>query len=281
MHKFFKYCLRQPSCFIGLFIVFMVICSAVLAPMISPMDPNGMSLVERLIPSLESSSRGMHILGTDSLGRDVLSRIIYGARISLMVGLISAFISIMIGVTLGLISGYFGGVVDAVIMRFADIQLAFPFILLALTVMATIGGGTEPLIFVLGIGHWMTYARVVRGEVLSLKNTEFVEAARASGLKNVKIIIKHILPNIVAPTIVLISFNVASNILNEASLSFLGIGVDVGTPSWGSLMAEGREYISTAWWVTTYSGLATMLTVLGINLLGDGVRDYLDPKLKK
>ena len=210
----------------------------------------------------------------------MLSRLIYGARVSLVVGLSAVLISGTVGLLLGLISGFFGGVVDDVIMRIADIQLSFPTILLALTIMAVLGSGLDKLILVLGLTGWVQYGRIVRGQVLSIKEDEFVLAARATGERRWRILFQHILPNIWSPVIVVASFSVASNIVAEASLSFLGVGVPPSIPSWGTMLADGRQYIGVADWLTIPAGLAISLTVLSINILGDWTRDFLDPRLK-
>jgi peptide/nickel transport system permease protein len=203
---------------------------------------------------------------------------VYGARVSLLVGVVSVMISGTLGVSLGLLTGYFGGWFDDLLMRLADIQLAFPFILLMLAVLAVIGPGLRNLIIVLGITGWVTYARVVRGQVLSLREKEFIEAARSIGVKDARIIFRHIMPNLLGPVIVIASFAVASTIISEASLSFLGLGVKPTTPTWGMMLSEGREYVRNAWWLTTLPGLAIAITVLGINMLGDWLRDVLDPR---
>ena len=249
--------------------------------MIAPSDPFGIRLVQRLKPPGYVNGAGITFwLGTDMLGRDVLSRIIYGARVSLVVGLSAVLISGTIGLLLGLVSGYFGGIVDDVIMRIADIQLSFPTILLALAIMAVLGSGLDKLILVLGLTGWVQYGRIVRGQVLSIKEEEFVLAARATGEKSWRILFQQILPNIWSPIIVIASFSIASNIVAEASLSFLGVGVPPGIPSWGTMLADGRQYIGVAEWLTIPPGVAISLTVLSINILGDWLRDYLDPRLK-
>lgn len=271
---------NSPTAIFGLIVVVIVVLCAIFAEVLTPYDPTSTELTLRLRPPwpLEGNPAG-HPLGTDALGRDILARLFYGARVSLLVGIVSVFISGTLGVTLGLLTGYFGGWFDDVLMRIADVQLAFPFILLMLAVLAVIGPGLRNLIIVLGVTGWVTYARVVRGQVLSLREKEFIEAARSIGVKNGRIIFRHIMPNLLGPVIVIASFAVASTIISEASLSFLGLGVKPTTPTWGMMLSEGREYVRNAWWLTTLPGLAIAITVLGINLLGDWLRDVLDPRM--
>lgn len=233
-----------------------------------------LNLAYRLTPPLVEPG---FPLGTDPLGRDVLARVIIGGEISLKVGVYSAFGAVVIGIIMGLVSGYYGGFLDMIVMRFADVQLALPFILLAITFIAVIGGGLTNMIILLIISQWVQYARLVRGSVLSLRDREFILAAKAIGVKDIRILFQHLLPNLIGPVIVLMTLNVANNILLESSLTFLGLGVDPVIPSWGGMLAEGRTYLQTAWWVSVFPGLAILLTVLGLNLLGDWLRDALDP----
>jgi peptide/nickel transport system permease protein len=270
---------RSPTAIFGLFVVTVVVLAAVFASVLTPYDPTSTQLTLRLRPPFPfPGNPAGHPLGTDALGRDILARMLFGARVSLLVGIVSVLISGTLGISLGMITGYFGGWFDDVMMRIADVQLAFPFILLMLAVLAVIGPGLGNLIMVLGVTGWVTYARVVRGQVFSLREKEFVEAARSIGVKNMRIIFRHILPNVIGPVIVIASFAVASTIISEASLSFLGLGVKPTTPTWGMMLSEGREYVRQAWWLTTLPGLAIAFTVLGINLLGDWLRDMLDPR---
>ena len=278
----------------GIFVLLFLVFVAIGAPWLAPVDPNIISVEVRLLPPAYAAGGALaHPLGTDGLGRDVLSRLIYGARVSLIVGFAAVVIAGLLGSILGLVSGYLGGRVDDVIMRIGDIQLAFPFILLAISVMAVLQarrGALQdtsmlnrllPLVLTLGITQWVTYARMARSVTLSLREQEFVEAARAVGVRTGTIIFRHIMPNAVTPVIVVASFNLAATILAEASLSFLGLGVPPSVPTWGGMLAESRELlIGGNWWLATIPGVAIVLTVLSINLLGDWLRDYLDPRLK-
>jgi peptide/nickel transport system permease protein len=278
----------------GIVILLVVVVMALGATWLSPHDPNLVQIGDRLLPPMfNEGGDPSHPFGTDGMGRDVLARLIYGARISLLVGFTAVAVAGAIGVTLGLLAGFFGGRVDDVIMRLADIQLAFPFILLAISILAVLqarrGADSDltavqrliPLILTLGVAQWVTYARMARSVTLSLREKEYVEAARALGDSRLSIIFRNILPNALAPLIVLASFNVASTILAEAALSFLGLGVPPSIPTWGGMLAESRDLLITGvWWLAVIPGLAIVLTVLAINVIGDWLRDFLDPRLR-
>ncbi|KFG69148.1 ABC transporter permease [Microvirga sp. BSC39] len=245
-----------------------------LSPILFPDGGEGMDLMARLIPPFQSWA---HILGTDPLGRDVLARVAVGGKISLMVGFLSVFGAVIIGTLVGLVAGYYRGIAEMLLMRFVDIQLALPFILVAIMFLAILGAGIDKVILVMIATQWVQYARLVRGSVLALREREFILSARAIGVGNGRIIFTHVLPNVLGPIVILMTLQVANNILLESSLTFLGLGVDPLIPSWGGMLADGRTYLQTAWWVSVFPGLAIMFTVLGLNLLGDWLRDYLDP----
>jgi peptide/nickel transport system permease protein len=265
----------------GLLILLGVACSAILAPLIVPSDPTAQEITLRLKPPGWRTPDGRtYLLGTDHLGRDILSRLIFGARISLIIGFSAVAIAGTLGTLIGLVAGYRGGRVDDLCMRLTDTMLAMPFILLALAVIAVLGPSLRNIIFVLGITSWVSYARVVRGEVLTLRTREFIVAARALGSGGRRIVFGHLLPNVLTPVIVIATLEVARMVILESALSFLGLGVQPPTPTWGGMLADGRAYLSSAWWLATLPGLSIMLTVLGINLLGDWLRDVLDPRLQ-
>ena len=272
---------RRRSALVGGFMLLLIFLTCALFSFFYKIDPLAQDLLARFMPPAWQAGGSLaHPLGTDNLGRDVLARILYGSRVSLLVGFSAVLISECIGIALGLISGYYGGKLDSFIMRTADIFLAYPFMLLTISVIAVLGNSIFNLILVLGISDWVIYARTIRGSVLSLKEKEFVEASRASGTRHSAIILRHILPNVISPLLVLGTLRVANIIIWESGLSFLGMGVPPPAPTWGRMLAEGRIYIGDAWWLATLPGLAIMCTILSINLLGDGLRDALDPRLR-
>ncbi|MGQ0570564.1 MAG: ABC transporter permease [Armatimonadota bacterium] len=272
---------RAVGVLVGACIIGLVIVMAIAAPAITRYNPSQIDIGNRLVPPVWTEGGSTeHLLGTDQLGRDLLSRLAYGARVSLLVGVTAVAISGVVGVALGLIAGYYRGTVDDVIMRLADFELAFPFILLAIAILAVLGPGFSKVILTLGLTGWAQYCRLMRAQVLGLRETEFVEAARTIGASTTRILMRHILPNSMAPVIVIASFSVAGVIIAEASLSFLGLGIPPAVPSWGGMLSDGRAYIERAWWLVTFPGLALMLTVLSINILGDALRDILDPRLR-
>jgi len=261
----------------GTLIVISFLLTAILAPYLAPYDPvlDG-SLADRLKAPTES-----HLLGTDSQGRDILSRIIYGARVSVQVGVISVGIALVIGTFMGAVAGYYGGWVDNVIMRLVDIMLAFPSVLLAIAITAVLGPELKNAMIAIGVVNIPSFARIVRSTVLSVKSMEYVEAARAIGATDTRIIYRHVLPNSMAPLIVQTTLSIGTAILDAAALSFLGLGAQPPTPEWGAMLSDGRSYLQKAPWVMFFPGMAIMLVVLGFNLLGDGLRDALDPRLKQ
>lgn len=265
-----------------IFLILIALC-AVFAPQLAPKDPNRIEIFDTLKPPFSVNREGEieYILGTDSSGRDVLSRLVYGARISFFVGLAAVGLGGGVGTILGLTAGYLGGRVDDLIMRLADIQLAYPFILFAIMMLTILGEGVLNLVLVLGIGQRVTYARIARAETLVQREREFVEAVRALGATEWRIMFRTIFPNILTPLIVIASFNVAGVILSEASLSFLGLGVPESVPTWGAMLANSRnQMLSGSWWLAVFPGLAIMFTVVSLNILGDWTRDFLDPRLR-
>ncbi len=273
---------RDRTALLGLGVIVAAVLVAALAPVLAPADPLKTDLLERLSPPAWARGGALaHPLGTDTLGRDVLSRLVYGARISLLVGVATVVIAGVVGVMLGLLGGYYGGWLDDVLMRIGDVQLAFPVLLLGVALLAVLGAGLGNLILVLALSGWITYARIVRGETLSLRQRDFVEAARALGARDGHVMWRHVLPNVWAPLVVVATFSVARMIIAEASLSFLGLGIPAPVPSWGAMLDEGRNYITTGWWLALFPGLAIMLVVLGINLVGDWLRDMLDPRVER
>ncbi|MDP8919580.1 MAG: ABC transporter permease [Pseudomonadota bacterium] len=259
---------------VGLLLTGSMCLSVLFSGFLFPDGGESMDLMARLTPPFQDLA---HPLGTDPLGRDVLARVIVGGKISLTVGVLSVLGAVVVGTLVGLVAGYYRGIAEILLMRFADIQLALPFILIAIMFLAILGTGVDKIIFFMIVAQWVQYARLVRGSVLALREREFILSARAIGVGNGRIIFTHILPNVLGPIVILMTLNVANNILLESSLTFLGLGVDPLIPSWGGMLADGRTYLQTAWWVSVFPGLAIMFTVLGLNLLGDWLRDFLDP----
>jgi len=278
---------RSPPAMVGTIILAVVLFVTLAAPLVSPADPRQVNPEARLLPPMSSALPAasapagrptLHILGTDAIGRDVLSRVIYGGRISLAVGVLAALLSGAFGMLVGCISGYWGGWIDAAASWLVDVQLSFPFLLLAIFLLGALGGGVAAVIVILALGTWVNTARIVRGQVLSIKSQGYVEAALTTGASPGRVLLRHILPNTLSPVVVLASFAMAQAILTEAGLSFLGVGLDPSTPSWGTMMNDGRDYLVTAWWIGAVPGLAIAVTVLGATLLGEGLRDLLDPR---
>ncbi|WP_261130929.1 ABC transporter permease [Bacillus sp. Marseille-Q3570] len=279
--KWIKLLLRSKTGTLGLVIVLAMVGMAVFADVIAPYNPAETDIVNRLLPpAWVEGGNPDYLLGTDNLGRDILSRIIVGSRVSLLVGISAVVLAGAIGLLLGLLAGFYGKWIDTVIMRTVDSFLAIPNILFMLIVLAVIGPSLMTMIFALGGTTWVVYARMVRGETLSVKERDYVRSARAVGAKDVRIIWQYILPNIVSSFIVIATLNVATTIILESSLSFLGLGIQPPDVSWGLMLSDGREYLATSWWVATFPGIAITITVLGIIFLGDWLRDVLDPKMK-
>ena len=275
MKRFWQQFSKNRLAVAGFLLVLILFVVAILAPYLSPYDPALIDLNQILFPP-----SAKHWLGTDHLGRDVMSRMIWGSRISLLVGFVSIGIATLIGMLLGSLAGYYGGWVDNIIMRFVDIMLCFPTFFLILAVIAVLEPSIWNIMVVIGVTGWMGVARLVRAEFLSLMDREFVLAARAEGASDARIIFRHVLPNALAPVLVAATLGVAAAILTESALSFLGIGVQPPTPSWGNMLTAGKDNIEIAWWLSLYPGLAILFTVLGYNLLGEGIRDAVDPRLK-
>jgi peptide/nickel transport system permease protein len=267
---------RGKGAIAGLVILVLMVGVAIFAPLIAPDDPI------QINPQHGLYSPGFpYLFGTDQLGRDILSRVLFGARLSLVIGLISVGIASSVGILVGLIAGYYGGRVETVLMRIIDVMLAFPGILLALAIVSVLGPSLTNLMIAVGVAAIPTYARLTRGSVLTTKENLYIDAARVIGVPNHRIIARHIMPNVVAPLIVAATLGVGAAILSAAALSFLGLGSQPPTPEWGRMLSEGRQFLSSAWWISTFPGFAIMLTVLAINMIGDGLRDTLDPRLRQ
>ena len=265
----------------GVGFVLLMAAVAAAAPWLAPHDPVRQSLRARLrAPTLEGPDGKAHLLGTDHLGRDVLSRVIHGARVSLLVGFAAVLVGGAIGSVLGIVAGFRGGWADSVIMTLADAQLAFPFILLAIGIIAVLGPSFPTLVVVIGLSGWVSYARILRSQVLSLRSREFVDAVHALGGSVLRIVVRHVLPNVLSSLVVIATLELARAIVLEATLSFLGLGVQPPTPSWGGMVHEGREYLDSAWWISTWPGLVLMATSIVVSRTGDWLRDLLDPTLK-
>ncbi len=271
----FRRFLRNKIAIFGSILVLGLILVAIFAPFLATYDPLKTNIDESLQPP-----SAKHWFGTDQLGRDIYSRIVYGARVSLFVGFVSTGISVLIGLFVGSLAGYFGGVVDDIISRIIEIMMCFPSFFLILTVLAFFKPSIWTVLVVIGLVSWTGVARMIRGQILAVKNMEYVEAAKTLGFSHTRIILKHILPNAITPVLVGATLAIGSAILTESSLSFLGLGVQPPKPSWGSILSEGQQFIQTAWWLATFPGIAIFLAVLGYNLLGEGLRDALDPKLR-
>ena len=278
--SFLRRLLGNPGSAIGFAIMVVVGVCAIFAPLLAPHDPTLQALDRAALPPSWLGGNHAYLLGTDQLGRDVLSRIIWGARISTIVALSVVLIGGTVGVTLGMIAGFFGGIIDDVIARIADVQLAFPFVLLAVAIVGILGPSLWTIILTLGVTSWVQYVRIVRAETMSLRDREFVQAAFATGVSPARTLIRHVLPNISSSITVLATFEVARTVILESALSFLGLGVSPDTPSWGNMLADGRQFLDTAWWMGLFPGLAIMTTVLGVNVFGDGLRDVLDPRTR-
>ena len=266
----------------GLMLVALWLGLALLGPAIMQSDPNKQNLSETLLPpAWQEGSVASHPLGTDHLGRDILTRIVYGARTSLVIGLAAVFLAGLIGSLAGVIAAEWGGWIDEILMRIADIQLAIPFILLGITVLALLGASALNMVLVLVLFGWVIFARVVRSEVLHLREQEFIQAARALGARRRRIVLRHLLPNVMGQVIIVGTLELANVIILEAALSFLGVGIRPPQVSWGAMLADGRDYLTVAWWMATLPGVAITATILGVNLVGDWINDVLDPRRRK
>jgi peptide/nickel transport system permease protein len=272
--------LRRVGGAVGFGILLLVLITAIFAPWLAPHDPNAQSLMTRLQPPVFDGGVWDNPLGTDHLGRDILSRLIYGSRVSLFVGFVTTAIACLLGTTVGILAGFYEGLVRTVLMRLVDIFLAIPYILFAVAVVGALGAGITTLIMVLAFTRWVQFARIVYGQTLSIREKEYVEAARVRGNSQLRILLAHVLPNLATPIIVVMTLEVAFMIVMESALTYLGLGVSPSTPTWGWMLAEGKDYMMIAWWLSVIPGLAIVFTVLGINLLGDALRDTLDPRLK-
>lgn len=272
---------HDPLSLFGAVVLAGLIACSIVIPFVSSTDPMATDLPNRLRPpAWEPAGSFAHALGTDGLGRDVLIRVVYGARISLTIGFGAALIAAAVGVPLGIVSGYYGGVVDGLLMRLADVQLGFPSLLLYISALTVIQPSLWKMVVILGLAGWVVQARLVRAQVLAQRQLDYIEAARAAGAEPARILFRHVTPNVLAPTTVVATYTVALFIITGASLSFLGLGLPPSTPDWGQMIASSMEYIQRAWWPSTFAGIALSLTVFGVSVLGDWLRDYLDPRLR-
>ena len=279
---FTRLLVASRSGLVGTAIVLVVVLAGVLAPAIAPHNPNEQDLIMVTVPPVwEAGGSPDYLIGTDNLGRDLLSRLLYGAQVSLLVAVVAVLLSGSVGVLLGLVSGFFGGRLDNMLMAVAEVQLAFPFILLAIAIISVLGPSLENTVLALAIASWVSYARIVRAETLSQREREYITAARALGSSNARILFRHLLPLMATPILVVATLEIARMIVIESALSFLGLGVQPPRASWGSMVADGRDYLLIAWWLSVFPGLAITLTVMGVNLLGDWLRDAFDPRLRK
>jgi peptide/nickel transport system permease protein len=282
MKSFLMSLAKSGSGLVGFALLAFFVLVAIFAPSLGLPNPVRGDLMARLSPPTWTSlfSPGAHPLGTDEVGRDILSRIVHGSRLTLMIAATAVILGGIVGTLLGIVAGYYGGLVDRLLMRLVDIQLALPLMLLALLVVAALGPSFSNLVIVLALTSWIRYARIIRGQVLALREREFVQSAHAIGASTLRIMLRHILPNVLTPALVVATLELARIIIMDAALSFLGLGIQPPNPSWGRMLADGRVYISTAWWIVTFPGLTILFTVLSVNLLGDWLRDYFDPKLR-
>lgn len=279
MKKFWKRLRRNKAAMVGFAILIFFALLVIVGPYLTPYPPDGDELSLSLLPPGTVKDGNLYIMGTDYLGRDILTRIIYGGRISILVGICATIISLAIGVILGLVSGLYGRWLDSLIMRVADVQLSFPFILLAVVAAALLEPNIGNIIIILALSGWVRFTRLVRGEVLVLREREFVQAARAVGTSNWRIILRHLLPNCTSSIIVMATLELSRMVIMEATLGFLGLGIPAPTPTWGGMLSDGRTYFTTEWWLSVFPGLSIFFLVFGVNLVGDWLRDFFDPKL--
>ncbi len=273
--------LRDPGIVFGIVVFVLVTFAAIAAPVIAPYDPNKQSLSARLESPGILGGSSEHLLGTDNLGRDILSRLMYGARVSLVVAVVTVVAAGSFGTLLGAMAGYFGGAIDHLIMRIVDAWLALPFLVLAIAMVAALGAGLDKLILALVLSRWVIFSRTARAEALALREREYVEAARSIGARDSRIILRHLVPNMLPPLFAIATLEMATVVVSEASLSFLGLGVQGTTPTWGAMLADGRQYIRDAWWLTTLPGIAITVLVLGFNLFGTSLAEFFDPRLRR